>query len=568
MEGGGQLREVAVDEAGVVVAGGQTHDVAVAGDLLDERQLRGVGEKGEVHFVGARHGVAVGGQILQQRADAGVGVLHIVHGVFTVLPHGQTQIELHLRFRLGVEEVAAGVHGHHVQQIRQGHGLARALGHAHHLAVLHQLHQLHEHDVQPMRAVQPQSVHGAFEAGDVAVVVGAPDIDDLVEAADGKFIAVVGDVGGEIGVKPVGAAEHVVLQPQLLDGLVGLAGGLELSGENFGGLQPQGAVLFVGVAPLGQLRHGVGHIAALMEAGLEEPLIVLNAVPRQIGLHLGDVMSQTELRQRVVAGLFVRVQEAIAVGVGVELRQLADVVAVVAVLGELHGVLTLENLEIAGFQTLGKFFDLIAGVIDIELPPYVGAGLLEHGGQGVAQHAAAGVAHVHGAGGVGGNELHHVLFAPQGVVFTVGFARLLHGAHGLAEPARAQGEVQEPRAGHGGGGEVAAGKLHVVQQELRQLTGVLLQRLGSGQTDGGGVVAVGGVLGDLHRGLHGAAGGQKAGVGSLVIGLQGQLQHLRLGVLNHIHSNSLLTFSLETRSAKNSQSLPPAGGKFFRRLFI
>jgi len=238
VEGGGQVREIAVDEAGVIVPGGQAHDVAVVCDLLDEGQLRGVGEQGEVHSLRGRDGVAVGGQVFQQGADPGMGVLDIVHGVFAVLPDGQAQVELHLGLGLGVEKVAAGVHGNHVQQVGEGHGLAGALGHADDLAVLHQLHQLHEHDVQPMGTVQPQSIHSALQPGHMAVVVGAPDVDDLVKAPDGEFVAMVGDVGGEIGIKPVGPAEHIVLQAQLFDGFVALPGGFQLLCEDFAGLQP------------------------------------------------------------------------------------------------------------------------------------------------------------------------------------------------------------------------------------------------------------------------------------------------------------------------------------------
>ena len=537
MEGGGQVCEIAVDEAGVVVPGSQAHNVAVACDLLDKGQLCGIGEQGEVHGVGRGDGVTVGGQIFKQCADPGVGVLNIVDRVFAVLPNRQAQVKLHLGLGLGVEEVAAGVHGDHIQQVGQRHGLAGALGHTDHLAVLHQLHQLHEHDVQTMGAVQTQGIHGTLQPGYMAVVVGTPDIDDLVEAANGEFIAVIGNVGGEVGVKAVGPAKDIVLQTQLFNGLVALSGGLQLSGENFAGLEPQGTVFFVGVAALGELRHRVGHIAALMEAGLEKPLIVLNAVAGQVGLHLGDVVVQTEPGQSIVTGLFVHMEQLVAVGIGVELGQLPDVVAVVAVLGELHRILSLEDLEIPGLQTLGEFFDLIACIVDIELPPDIGAGLLQHRGQGVTQDAAPGVAHVHGAGGIGGDELHHVLLACEHIVFAVVRPLMLDGGHGLAEPALTQGEIQKAGTGHGGGGKVAALQVHVVQQNLGHLPGILAQSLGGGQAEGGGVVAVGGVLGDLHRGLHGAVSREKAGIGGLAVGGQGQLQHLVLGVLDHIHSN-------------------------------
>ena len=51
----------------------------------------------------------------------------------------------------------------------------------------------------------------------MAVVVGAPDVDDLVKAPDGELVPVIGDVRGEVGVKPVGPAQYVILQVQLLD---------------------------------------------------------------------------------------------------------------------------------------------------------------------------------------------------------------------------------------------------------------------------------------------------------------------------------------------------------------
>ena len=74
-----------------------------------------------------------------------------------------------------------------------------------------------------MGAVQPQSVQGGLEPGHVAVVVGAPDVDRLVKAPLFQLVAVVGDVGGEVGVKAVGPAQHVVLQVQLVHLLLSLA---------------------------------------------------------------------------------------------------------------------------------------------------------------------------------------------------------------------------------------------------------------------------------------------------------------------------------------------------------
>ena len=539
MEGRRQLGEIAVDKAGVVVPCRQLYHHRILGQLLDQNLLLRRGQHREVHVGGVLHLIALCRQRFQQRADASVGVLDVVHRILAVLPDGQTQIKLHLRLRLGVEEVAAGVHGNFIQQVGQADGLAGTLGHTHHLAVTHQLHQLHQHDVQPVFAVQPQRVHGAFQAGHMAVVVCAPDVDDLIEAANGEFVAVIGNIGGEVGVEAVGAAQHVVLQRQLLDVRIGLPGGPEVLCQNLRGLEPQRTVLFVGVALRRQRRHGVGHVAAFVKGGLEEPLVVMNAVALQIRLHLGDVVAQTELGQCVMAGLFVAVQILVALFVVEQLGQLPDIVAVVAILGEFHRVLALDDLEVAGLQTLGKLLDLVAGVVDVELAPHVRAGLLKHAGQRIAQHAAPGVAHVHGAGGVGGDELHHDLAALQHVAASVVLARRLNGGNGIVEPLIAQTEVHKAGACDLHGGEVAALQRHMLRQNRRHLTGVHLHSLGRRQTERGGVVAVGHVLGDLHRRLDGHALRQEVFLYSGGVSLLCQLLYLFLGLLDHIHSVSL-----------------------------
>ncbi len=62
-----------------------------------------------------------------------------------------------------------------------------------------------------MLAVETKRVHCALQARDVAVVIGAPDVYDLVKAALLELVAVVGDIGGKIGVEPVCAAQNIVL---------------------------------------------------------------------------------------------------------------------------------------------------------------------------------------------------------------------------------------------------------------------------------------------------------------------------------------------------------------------
>ena len=102
----------------------------------------------------------------------------------------------------------------------------------------------------------------------MAVVVGPPDVDDLIEAPDLKLVPVVGNIGSEVGVEAVGPAEHIVLQVQLVHLLLTFALSHVLLLQKLGGVQPQGPVLLIGPALFSEQGHRVGHIAAFVERGL------------------------------------------------------------------------------------------------------------------------------------------------------------------------------------------------------------------------------------------------------------------------------------------------------------
>ncbi len=126
-------------------------------------------------------------------------------------------------------------------------------------------------------------------------------------------------------------------------------------------------------------------------------------------------------------------------------------------------------------------------------------------------------------------------FSPlPSVVGAVLSALRLHGGEDLAVPLGAQGEVQKAGAGDLHLLEVAALQLQVVHDGLGDGPGGLVQGLGPRHGEGGGVVPVGGVLGNLDGGLHLGAGGQQARRGGLLIGRLGQLGHLGPGRLDHV----------------------------------
>ena len=362
---------------------------------------------------------ALGGDQLEHRADAGVGVLDIVDGIFAALLHRQIQVKIEGGIWLPhIEEEPRGIDGHVIQQVGQCDGAAAALAHAVGLAVLHQPHQLHQHDIQ-LVPVQADGIHGALEPGDVAVVVGAPDIDDPLKAALGKFIVVIGNIGGKVGGDPVGPHQHVVLQLGGLRFGQGPAGLFGLLGHHFDVVVPQSAVFFVGPAAVLQLLADGGYLALPVQLAFPEPDIVADAVAAEIPLQGGDVLRQRVGHQRVAALLLRGGDIAVAVKRGKGLGVVDDIQPLIAVLRQGVAFLALEKLQVPHRQRSAEFIDLVAGVVDVEFPGDAVAAPFQGGGQAVADGAAAGVAHVHGAGGVGGNKFHHDLFAVTAVALAV-----------------------------------------------------------------------------------------------------------------------------------------------------
>ena len=263
----------------------------------------------------------------------------------------------------------------------------------------------------------------------MAVVVGAPDVDDTVKVAVDKFIFMVGDIGGEVGRVAVGAHQDLVL----------LA-------AKFGGLIPDSAVLFIGHAAAGQLIDHCLDCAGLVQGAFREPDIVGDAVFFQVGAQLLNIFRQREVDQRLAALRLGEIQQAIAVLVGVLLGALFNILAVVAVLREENGVLTFINLQISCLEREAKLFDLVAGVIDVEFAGDVVTAGVQSGGQAVTDGAAAGVAHVHRAGRVGGDKFDHHLFALADIRAAIFLARLQHAGDDAGKPGVVDKEIDKAGA--------------------------------------------------------------------------------------------------------------------------
>ena len=144
-----------------------------------------------------------------------------------------------------------------------------ALAHAHDLARPQERDQLAEDDLQPVGVVA-QGLHADLEPGHVAVVVGAPDVDEAVEAPL-ELVAVVGDVAQQVGGVAARLDQDLVL---------GQAEG--------GGPQPDGAVGLVGVAAGHQVGQGGLDRPRRHHRALAEPGVEADVDPRQRAPEVGQ----------------------------------------------------------------------------------------------------------------------------------------------------------------------------------------------------------------------------------------------------------------------------------------
>ena len=403
-----------------------------------------------------------------------MSVLHVVHrvGVVALLNGFDVEVD-HLVGALGDERVASGVGADLVNKLLQGHHGALALGHTDGLAVAQQVDELAQQNLE--LAGIAKSVADAADALDVAVVVGAPDVDDVVDALE--LIPVIGNVGGEVGVLAVGLDQDAVLvvaqvggtEPQsavlgvevahlveLLKSAVdgGGAGGLALGVLHIQRALGEPAVK-VAVDGVAEVAHVVDHlhVAALAEAlhallriGVD-PLVAVGA-PKLGGL-VDDVVAAVGILAQglgkvvlVRMGLGVLVKLVGNKGVAVGNQHLVSLVDIHALLGDDVG-----ELHIAGADGVAEGVHLGAVVVDVELTLDVVAGVVHDAAERIAQSGPAAVADVHGADGVGGNELDLGLQATADVGLSEVHALLASLAKNGVLNGDGEVEVDEARAG-------------------------------------------------------------------------------------------------------------------------
>ena len=248
-----QLAEVRVDPVRRPLVGCREHDEREARQLEDQRLLVLLQRD-----LGHLRGRLLARPLLeraQDAADARVRVLDVVDGVLARLLHDELEVDVEGRVvRARHHREARRVDADGLDQVVDRDDRPLALGHALLLAALEQVHELPDDELEPLGVVRRQGGEGRLHARHVAVVVGAPDVDQVLPAAVG-LVAVVGDVGEEVGGLAARADQDAVL-------VVAVPRRLE----------PDGAVLLVEQVLAVELGERLGDLA-VEPAVLARPLV-------------------------------------------------------------------------------------------------------------------------------------------------------------------------------------------------------------------------------------------------------------------------------------------------------
>ena len=178
------------------------------------------------------------------------------------------------------------------------------------------------------------------------------------------------------------------------------------------------------------------------------PRIDLHAVGQQILLNLFQLEFLAGLHKIGHALFFRGAEPLVAVLLRDRIRDLTDVLGVIAVLRQ-RVIVPAEVFKIACLQRFAEHDDLVAGVVDIVFAQHVIAACLHQSADAVAPGGVAGMAAVQLARGVGADPLHQDALAPAAVVETVAVARGNDLVDQAAQGVLLQAEVDEARAGNG-----------------------------------------------------------------------------------------------------------------------
>ena len=234
--------------------------------------------------------------------------LHVVDGVLHRLLGHHVEVE---RLRgvdaLEQERHARDVGVDAVEDVGERDDVPGTPRHPHLATVLDDLHELPENDLG-LAGRETERLHARLQRLHLAVVVGAPDVDQVREAAP-ELVTVIREVVAEVRGRAVAAHEHPVARV-----------------AEIGRAQPARAVALVHISAAIELGEHVGDVTPLVQRALGEPRVEHHADARQIILQ--------QIDDSVVSPLTRVLDRDVVAARAAELfGQVNEVLALVAVLG-------------------------------------------------------------------------------------------------------------------------------------------------------------------------------------------------------------------------------------------
>ncbi len=208
--------------------------------------------------------------------DPRMRVLNVVHRVVVRAGGGELQVEVQMLVVAAHDvEQPRRIIAYFIAQVAQCDELARAGRHLRLFTAAKQRHELHEAHLEGIRGAA-QRHQTCAQASDIAVMIGTPDIEQMIEASS-KLVEYIGDIRRKVRLDAVFAHHHAVLFVAVVRAL-----------------EPPGAVLQIGVSCCLQCVERPVDGAVVAQMSLGEPAVEGDAEFLQV---FADVVQDAGQRQ-------------------------------------------------------------------------------------------------------------------------------------------------------------------------------------------------------------------------------------------------------------------------------
>ena len=260
-----------------------------------------------------------------------MGILNIVNRILRGLFHSQIQIKFKVRICFsGIKEKSCCINRNFIQQGYQCDCLSAPLGQLYDFAVPHQHYHLHQNNIQPV-CICPHCSQGCFQAWYIAVVVSTQNINRTVKVSGHQLVIVVSDIRHNVSRDTVCTNQYKILIC-----------------TEFRCLEPNCPILFISIAPLGQLFYYMLYAAIFVQGAFPKPVVIDNAILLQIPFQSGNVFRQSIANQCISPLLTVAIYIFVAIQIPKCFCMFDDVHALISIFR--HRNRRVKQLQIPHFQ--------------------------------------------------------------------------------------------------------------------------------------------------------------------------------------------------------------------------